>query len=145
MLNRQIWQYKKFYYVIVQRATSSSVSATFSASYSTLNQRPEENYGTVLRDCSKALMINPKSSKAYYRSSIALLALERVDDAIDCCDRCLQIDKDNKSVQSVRERASKAKAAKELKDQERLERIRKEKELNTRLSAAFKASCLGIF
>ncbi|KAJ7638502.1 hypothetical protein FB45DRAFT_976662 [Roridomyces roridus] len=61
-----------------------------------------KNYGQVLRDCSKALTLNPKSSKAYYRSALALLALERAEEALDCCDRCLLFDADNKGVQNER-------------------------------------------
>jgi len=102
-----------------------------------LKCREKENYGSVLRDCSKALSINPKSSKAFYRSSLALLALERVDEALDCCNRCLEIDRDNKSVLGVRERAIKAKAEKERKEQERSQRILKEKEQKRRLNVAF--------
>ncbi|CDO68732.1 hypothetical protein BN946_scf184652.g59 [Trametes cinnabarina] len=60
-----------------------------------------ENYGSVLRDCSKAIGVNPKSSKAYYRSALALIALERYDEALDCCDRCLQFDKDNKAERNI--------------------------------------------
>ena len=73
-----------------------------------------ENYGSVLRDCSKAIGVNPQSSKAYYRSAMALIALERYDDALDACDRCLQFDKDNKTVQAAREKAGKLKEMKEL-------------------------------
>ena len=99
-----------------------------------------ENYGTVLKDCSKALLINPKSSKALYRSSLALLYLERVEEGIDCCDRCLVFDKDNESVQGVRERLINAKAAKDRKERERVERVRKENELIRRLKAAFQVT-----
>ena len=91
-------------------------------------------------DCSKALLINPKSSKALYRSSLALLSLERVEEANDCCDRCLDFDKDNKSVQGVRERVINAKAVKDRREHERLERARKENELNRRLKAAFQVN-----
>ncbi|KAF8192425.1 40S ribosomal protein S7 [Pholiota molesta] len=54
-----------------------------------------QNYGSVLRDCSKALSINPKSSKAYYRSATALVNLGRYDEAEDCCARCLSYDPNN--------------------------------------------------
>jgi len=96
-----------------------------------------KNYGSVLKDCSKALAINPKSNKAYYRSSLALLALERVDEALDCCDRCLDFDKNNKSILDIRERIMKAKAEKEHKEQEKSQRIRKENEMKRRLNVAF--------
>ncbi|KAJ3758230.1 40S ribosomal protein S7 [Lentinula raphanica] len=97
-----------------------------------------KNYGSVLRDCSKALSLNPKSSKAYYRSALALIALERLSEAIDCCTRCLDYDKDNKGVQSVLERATKLKEANDKKEFERQEKIRKEKLSQAKLNNAFK-------
>ncbi|KAF8639925.1 hypothetical protein AX17_001175 [Amanita inopinata Kibby_2008] len=97
-----------------------------------------KNYGSVLRDCSKALVVNPKSSKAYYRSALALLALERLDETLDCCSRCLLYDMDNKSMKSVRERAIKAKGEKEEKERQHQERIRKEKDAERQLKSAFR-------
>ncbi|KAH7931344.1 40S ribosomal protein S7 [Leucogyrophana mollusca] len=97
-----------------------------------------KNYGSVLRDCSKALTLNVRSSKAYYRSSMALLALERLDEALDCCDRCLAFDADNLGVKGVRERVIKAKAEKDRKEREKQERIRKEQEASRQLQLAFK-------
>jgi len=85
-----------------------------------------QNYGSVLKDCSTALTINSKSSKAYYRSSLALLALERVDDALDCCNRCIEFDKDNKNLLDVRKRVIKAKTVKERKEQERMQKLQEE-------------------
>ncbi|KAI0750879.1 40S ribosomal protein S7 [Daedaleopsis nitida] len=96
-----------------------------------------QNYGSVLRDCSRAIVINPRSSKAYYRSALALVALERYDDALDCCDRCLQFNQDNKAVRAAKERASKLKEAKERKERERQERIRQEQLKKERLRAAY--------
>ncbi|OSD04320.1 40S ribosomal protein S7 [Trametes coccinea BRFM310] len=97
-----------------------------------------QNYGSVLRDCSKAIGVNPKSSKAYYRSAIALIALERYDEALDCCDRCLQFDKDNKAVQETRAKAAKLKEVKERKERERQERERQEQLKQARLRAVYK-------
>ncbi|KAI0352883.1 40S ribosomal protein S7 [Trametes cingulata] len=97
-----------------------------------------QNYGSVLRDCSRAIGLNPQSSKAYYRSALSLIALERYDEALDCCDRCLQYDKDNKSVQAAREKAAKLKEAKDRKERERQERMRQEQLKQTRLKAAYK-------
>ncbi|KAJ7477070.1 hypothetical protein B0H11DRAFT_1809238, partial [Mycena galericulata] len=62
-----------------------------------------KNNGSVLRDCSKALILNPKSSKAFYRSALALVALERADEALDCCDRCLKFDPENKGVTKLQQ------------------------------------------
>ncbi|KAI0335537.1 40S ribosomal protein S7 [Cubamyces sp. BRFM 1775] len=97
-----------------------------------------QNYGSVLRDCSKAISVNPKCSKAYYRSALALIALERYDEALDCCDRCLQFDQENKAVQTTREKAAKLKEAKERKERERQERIQQEQLKQERLRAAYK-------
>jgi tetratricopeptide (TPR) repeat protein len=53
------------------------------------------NYGKVLNDCAMALKLNPKNLKAYYRSTRALYALDRVDEGIDCCVKGLEIDNEN--------------------------------------------------
>ncbi|KAJ7056679.1 hypothetical protein C8F01DRAFT_992658 [Mycena amicta] len=97
-----------------------------------------KNFGTVLRDCSQALTLNPHSSKAFYRSALALLALERVDEALDCCERCLKFDPDNKGVQGARSRSLDLKAAFEKKERERTERIRREKEAELKLNMAYR-------
>lgn len=97
-----------------------------------------ENYGSVLRDCSKALTINPHSSKAFYRSAVALMALDRVNEALDCCVRCLDFDKENKSIIGVYDRAAKAKEVKDRKDKEKAERLRKEEEARRQMEIAFR-------
>lgn len=91
----------------------------------------------MLKDCSKALKLNQNSSKAYYRSSLALLALERIEEALDCCDRCFKFDPDNKGIIGVRERATAAKAKKDRREAERLEKIQAEKDLKRRINFAF--------
>ncbi|KAG2043185.1 40S ribosomal protein S7 [Suillus americanus] len=97
-----------------------------------------KNYGSVLRDCSKALTLNTKSSKAYYRSAMALFALERYEESLDCCERCLEYDPENKGVMSVRDRAAKAKAEKLRKESEKQERIHSEQREKKLLQIAFK-------
>ncbi|KAH7888037.1 40S ribosomal protein S7 [Phlebopus sp. FC_14] len=96
-----------------------------------------KNYGSVLRDCSKALSINPKSSKALYRSAMALLTLDRVEEALDCCDRCLLYDHDNQSVKAVRARAERAKVEKDRRKQQNEGRLRREQEEKRLLQLAF--------
>lgn len=96
----------------------------------------------MLRDCSKALSINPRSAKAFYRSAVALLSLERAEEAIDCCDRCLDFDPKNQGVQTTRDRALSKKREKDKKEGERLERIRKEQEAKRLLNIAFQVSLL---
>ncbi|KAG8218358.1 40S ribosomal protein S7 [Butyriboletus roseoflavus] len=97
-----------------------------------------KNYGLVLKDCSKALSLNTKSSKALYRSATALLALDRLEETLDCCDRCLIFDPRNQSVQSLRSRAESTKQAKDRQRQEKEERLRREKEENQLLQRAVK-------
>ncbi|KAN0097752.1 hypothetical protein V8E55_002198 [Tylopilus felleus] len=97
-----------------------------------------KNYGMVLKDCSKALSISPRSSKALYRSATALLALDRLEEALDCCDRCLVSDPRNQAVQSLRSRAQNAKEAKDRQRREKEECLRKEREEKQLLRTAFK-------
>ncbi|KAG2148102.1 40S ribosomal protein S7 [Suillus clintonianus] len=97
-----------------------------------------KNYGSVLRDCSKALTLNTKSSKAYYRSAMALFALERFEESLDCCERCLEYDPDNQGVKSARDRSAKAKAEKSRKESEKQERIHREQREKKLLQVAFK-------
>lgn len=82
------------------------------------------------------LAANPKSSKAYYRSAMALLKLSRLDEALDCCQRCLEHDPDNKSVRDVRDKATKLKLEHEKKEKERQERIQKQEQERRRLNTA---------
>ncbi|KAJ3569356.1 hypothetical protein NP233_g5103 [Leucocoprinus birnbaumii] len=98
-----------------------------------------KNYGSVLRDCSKAISNNEKCSKAYYRSALALLALERVDEAVDCCQRCLAFDQDNTGIRAVHEKALKAKKEKEARELAREQRIKKEQEEKAIMAAAYQA------
>jgi tetratricopeptide (TPR) repeat protein len=99
-----------------------------------------ENYGSVLRDCSRALGLNPKSSKAFYRSALALLALERMEEALDCCDRCLAFDSNNAGVKTVKERVVKAKEIKDKKEKAKEERLRQEAEAKHQMNLAFRVS-----
>ena len=97
----------------------------------------KENYGSVLKDCSEAIKLNPHSSKAYFRSATALVALERLEEALDCCDRCLQFDKDNAAIKSLREKTYQSKKAKDEKQKQREEKLKKERAEQAILSAAY--------
>lgn len=63
-----------------------------------------ENYRSTTLDCAQALKVNPKNVKAYYRSSMALLALDKIAEATDTVVRGLAIDPNNKSLQQVSEK-----------------------------------------
>ncbi|KAL4081997.1 hypothetical protein V8B97DRAFT_1926647 [Scleroderma yunnanense] len=97
-----------------------------------------QNYGSVLRDCSKALFINPKSLKSLYRSALALLALDRLDEALDCCDRGLSFDVNNQAIRAVRDQAIRAKAEKDRRERKKNERLLKEQGEMKLLQAALK-------
>ena len=64
-----------------------------------------KNYRSTTLDCAAALRLNPGNLKAYYRSAQALLALDKIREAIDTCMHGLQIDKSNRSLRSVMEEA----------------------------------------
>ncbi|KAJ9215158.1 hypothetical protein DTO166G4_3236 [Paecilomyces variotii] len=97
------------------------------------------NYRSTTLDCASALKVNPKNIKAYYRSSAALLALDKIDEAEDACSRGLQLDPTNKSLQQVASKIAARKTVVEriaAKKKEEEERARKEKLiLNTALRA----------
>lgn len=99
-----------------------------------------ENFGFVLRDCSKAISINPRSSKAHYRSAVALLALERFEEALDCCTRCLDFDPSNTNIRQLLDRAQKSKLQKDKETQVRFERLQREAVLKRELRQCFKVS-----
>lgn len=97
-----------------------------------------ENFGSVLKDCSKALGFNAQSSKAFFRSAVALIALDRIDEALDCCDRCLVFDLLNTAIKTISDEAKKKKEVKDRKEKERLERIKKEEEAKRLMILAFR-------
>jgi hypothetical protein len=90
------------------------------------------------------LKVNPKNVKAFYRSSMALLALDKIEEAEDASSFGISLDKDNKPLQTV---ATKIQARKvtlqaiAAKKQAEEEQLRKEKQL---LNTALQARNIGI-
>ncbi|KAI0091899.1 hypothetical protein BDY19DRAFT_927338 [Irpex rosettiformis] len=103
-----------------------------------------KNYRSVLNDCSRALALNPRSSKAYYRSASALAALQRYEECLDCCDRCLTYDVDNATVTILRARVLGLKEALEKRLQEKEDKTRQEQREKQHLQAAFNARSLVV-
>ncbi|KAF7723207.1 hypothetical protein EC973_002282 [Apophysomyces ossiformis] len=95
------------------------------------------NYGRVLRDCAKCLELNPKNVKALYRSARALYALDRVDEAHDCCEHGLAADPENQAIKKIREDCIQRKKTIELAQQRKEKKEREEKEAKERLEKAF--------
>ena len=66
--------------------------------------RDTENYRATTLDCFAALKINPNNVKAHYRSALALLALDKVHEALDICHRGINLDDANAPMQKLLER-----------------------------------------
>ena len=92
----------------------------------------------MLRDCATAISLDLHCAKAYYRSAQALLALERLEEALDACGRCLSFDPDNDGVKMLRDRMLKAKTVKEEKERTRAQRMKREARERERLKRAFR-------
>lgn len=60
-----------------------------------------ENYRSTTLDCASALRVNPGNIKAFYRSSAALLALDKIPEAEDAVTRGLAVDSGNKPLQQL--------------------------------------------
>ena len=73
---------------------------------------------------------------------MALLSLERFEEALDCCKRCLEFDPTNPGVQLLRDKAQNGQEAKNKKDLEKQERLRKEAESQRQLELGFKVTFL---
>jgi hypothetical protein len=96
-----------------------------------------ENYGSVLRDCATVITANPRASKAYYRAGLALLALERVDEALDVCTHAGEGSTDDPGFKTLRARAEKMHEELRRKEEERKERARHVEEEKRKMSVAF--------
>ncbi|RNJ57318.1 hypothetical protein D7B24_006225 [Verticillium nonalfalfae] len=59
------------------------------------------NHRACWLDCGLALRLNPRNVKALYRSSRALLAVGRIDDADDACAHGLAVDPENEALRTV--------------------------------------------
>jgi tetratricopeptide (TPR) repeat protein len=71
------------------------------------------NYRSCTQDCAATLKLNPTNVKAFYRSAMALLKLDKVDEAEDAAARGLVIGPDNKSLQTASQKIAERKAFKE--------------------------------
>jgi tetratricopeptide (TPR) repeat protein len=56
------------------------------------------NYRSCLYDCAQAIKFNPENIKAYFRSVKALLALDRIEEGIDCCKKGLLVNPENQAL-----------------------------------------------
>jgi tetratricopeptide (TPR) repeat protein len=84
------------------------------------------------------LTANPKSEKAYYRSGVALVALERFEEAMDVCDRCLTFSPENSGVKALRQKAANGEEARQLKIKQAEARERQARMDKAKMAAALK-------
>jgi tetratricopeptide (TPR) repeat protein len=98
-----------------------------------------KNYRSCTLDCASALRINPKNIKAYYRSSRALLSLDKILEADYSCARGLSLDPSNKSLQAVAKEIVKKNEIVAAKKRIELEREQRRVLENQTLKAALKA------
>ncbi|KAJ3004706.1 hypothetical protein HKX48_001077 [Thoreauomyces humboldtii] len=97
------------------------------------------NYRRVLNDCAAAITLQPDNLKAYYRSIKALVALDKLDEALDCCELALQIDPRNAAIMTEQSKAVKKKALLDETRQSRMEREARKAEEERRLQEAIKS------
>ncbi|KAE8837957.1 hypothetical protein PTNB73_04035 [Pyrenophora teres f. teres] len=62
----------------------------------------KKNYRSCIQDCVAALKINPANVKAFYRSSTAGLALDKLEEATWACDRGLALDASNGPLKALK-------------------------------------------
>jgi tetratricopeptide (TPR) repeat protein len=98
-----------------------------------------KNYRSCTLDCGSVLRINGRNVKAFYRSSRALLALDRIPEADDACARGLAIDPENKSLQGVAKDIIKRNEQVVARKKREMEREQKRRFEETTLRAALKA------
>jgi len=91
----------------------------------------------VLRDCATVIAAQPRASKAYYRAGLALLALERVDEALDVCAHASEGAADDPGFNTLRARAEKKREELRRKEEERKERTRHVEEEKRKMDGAF--------
>ena len=100
-------------------------------------RRCVENYGSVLRDCAKVIAAKPRASKAYYRAGLALLALERVDEALDVCTHAGEGVADDPGFKTLRARVEKKREELRRKKEARKESARRVEEEKRKMDVAF--------
>lgn len=90
-----------------------------------------------MRDCATVIAANPRAFKAYYRAGLALLALERVEEALDVCTRAGEGVADDAGFMTLRTRAEKKREEFRRKEEERRERARRVEEEKRSMDVAF--------
>lgn len=94
------------------------------------------NFASVLRDTSKVLEINRRSEKAYYRAGKALIALDRLDDAVKCLEKGVEINPENAAMIAFKKSAEDKLERKKRNQAEKQERKKREESIQKSLHQA---------
>ena len=98
-----------------------------------------ENFRSCNLDCASTLRINPRNIKAWYRSSLACLSLDKIPQAEDACSRGLEIDSNNTALKALKTKIQKRKEHLEEVDTKRKEREERAKAEAMALKLALKS------
>ncbi|KAJ2705306.1 HSP70/90 co-chaperone [Coemansia sp. IMI 203386] len=81
-----------------------------------------QNYGRAIQDCADALRIRPQTPKALFRSARAFLALEKFDEARECCKWALELDPQGAEIKRLQNQIEQSQMAHDRRIKEREER-----------------------
>ena len=103
-----------------------------------------ENYRSTTLDCATALRFNSQNIKAYYRSSKALLALDKVSEALDACNHGLAIDPSNSPLKDLAMKIETRISALTAAQQKKQKQAEYDQKVKSTLSAALRARNIRI-
>jgi hypothetical protein len=112
---------------------------TPSSTHPTQPNTPPENYRSCIQDCASTLRINPSNVKAFYRSSTACLALDKLPEALDACTRGLALDPTNAALAATQTKVTARTAYLAALESARKKRLEKEAAERATLALALRA------
>eukprot|EP00029_Vermamoeba_vermiformis_P007757 TRINITY_DN3444_c0_g1_i1.p1 TRINITY_DN3444_c0_g1~~TRINITY_DN3444_c0_g1_i1.p1 ORF type:complete len:413 (-),score=112.01 TRINITY_DN3444_c0_g1_i1:9-1247(-) len=97
-----------------------------------------KNYGKTIEDAKKAIELNPKNVKAYYRAAKAYSALGKHTESAEMCDQGLKEEPTNKALQDELKMAKDLLDAQKLRDEAKEREIREQEAKRYELHSALK-------
>ena len=98
-----------------------------------------KNHRSATLDCASALRLNPRNVKAHYRSSRALLAVDRIREADDACARGLELEPSNKALHALAQHIAARAKVLDASNKVRVERQAREEHRDRLLRTALRA------
>lgn len=90
-------------------------------------------------DCAAALRVNPSNIKAHYRSASALIALDKVIEALDVASRGAKLDPNNAELKKLLDKIRGRMEVKEAEDRRRMMELKRKQQEARVLETALKA------